>query len=306
MLRSLFIKNWCRAAAKTAVCAVTLSSAAVFSTPAMAEIVLDENTTKDNPCNLATLAADPTSGVTEVTDGYEINVGSNECAIWGNGAVPPDNVIDIGVDDSGKMKTLHVIGTGPVDYKEPGYVSSGGNSVAMDATTSGNGYGLEIKGNLDSTFNGGRIRTSQGIIVVNEQFTSSSPNYLTITGNVTTKVANMNITRTFFTTDSSSFGVGITDGSFTVGGDFDLTMTNISDWDSGYSKPQSKADLQGLLLGTGSFDTTGTATYTFEGNLVINQVQHVYNKDAVVTDAVNRYGELETGCMLSSGIHMDS
>lgn len=295
MLRSLFLKNWCRTAVKTTACAVTFSSALVFSHPAMAAsiIVLGDDTTAENPTFDLASSANADIKANADGSGYTIEVGDDECAISSsheNGTpLPTHNTINVGADSEGKLKTLYVVGNATADYTDPDYDACACVSMSAGVT---NGYELTINGNLVSTFTGGRIMTSQGVIVVNEQAKTDSPIHLTITGDVKTTITDMNISRSF----DASYGVGITDGSFTVGGDFELTMSNISDWDTSHATDAKKADLRGLCLGTGGADATRSATqYTFENNLTIHQVQHVSNRDAVV------YSQ-----MIASGIYMDA
>ena len=265
MLRSLFLKNWCRTVVKTTVCAVTLSSAAVFSTPAMAAvdgvIVLGKTTTEDNPTlNLATFTKD---GFTEDADGsgYTITVSGDVCAIENESdstPIPAENTIDVG-----KGKTLSIV-------RENGKNCAIRMSAGVEKP-----YGLEIDGSLHIIATNGTVADSDGIVYVCEQpwmmdeHAGKGAMHLKVTEAMTMNVSNVGIAAGHGDYYFGSYGVGILEGDLEVGTSEesrDFTM-----WMSGMTNGNADdyVTLYALGLG-GGFNEEGVDTsYTFHGSVNI-------------------------------------
>ncbi len=278
MLRSLFLKKWCRATVQTTACAVTVSSAMVLSTPAMAEwpgsvIVLGKDTTPTNPTlNLDTFTK---AGFAKNADGsgYTITVPYGACAIEvaSNGIIiPTENTIVVGKD-----KTLFI------DFPD---VDNTGLRMSAEAK---NPYGLTIEGGLDIDARDGLLYWSDGIVYVSEQQDTSEDAekiHLTVTEAMNVNVKDLDI-------EGYGYGVGITEGDFKVGSDgskdFNLSMTGIHNRYQG-----EEVNLYALELGGGYDKVNVDRTYKFYGNLNINAVQFAFkaNGSGVKQGDVYIYG----------------
>lgn len=268
MLRSLFLKNWCKASVKKAVYAVSLSSMVIASGAAMAEvdavIKLGRETTKDNPSY--TLNPSTDNRIKETADGYIISITGDSSAIANDDhthdgkpkyPTPPQNTIVVG-----ENKTLYINQTGGTN-----------TAVRLSAGVS-NVFGLKIDGNLDIKTIGEMISYSDGIVYVNQQdgLANEGEIYLNVTGDMTINVSDVAI--------SQSYGVGIAEGDFSVGGDFTLSMSNVTTRRT-YGELNA---LYGLMLGEkAKYEVIAedvATKYEFGGNLTINGIHLSYGNTA--------------------------
>jgi len=230
-----------------------------------AVITLGVDTTAEN--SVYTPVPTPDGKITETEDGYSISVTGEETAIDHDGA-PADNVIELG------GKTLHITQT------------EADNSAVRLSASSKSAFGLTIKGNLDVASSNGKIYSSDGIVFMNEENQQEGAIYLNVEGDMTLNATGMKINRNKYS--DGSFGVGIADGSFKVGGKFNLTMSDIS-YRSG--NESIFATLVGLMLGTGFTDEArNPSQYLFENDLNINKVEFVTNPDLPQNAPMNATG----------------
>lgn len=264
MLRSLFlVKVLGRVVAGMAAPAVTLASAVMFAPSASAEgvIVLGVDTTSGNSEYVLSEKYKEKHGIEAKEDGsgYEITTEGDTCAIENtsniSAPIPENNTIDVG------GKTLSIVHNKPDDC-----------TLRMSAGMY-NPFRLKINGNLDIRVTEGEISSSDAIVFVNGEAYAPSVE-LEVTGGMTIDVDGTNIVAH----NSGSYGVGIAEGDFTVGGDFELTMKNmsyrVSKWYSGHS-----ANLSALLLGGGATDGETFTQYSFHKNLRVRQVEFLANPE---------------------------
>lgn len=281
MLRSLFlVKVLGRVVAGMAAPAVTLASAVMFSSSAFADgdeeevlgkkevpgvIVFGGNAS--GVCNLEDLANAEGSEIVKKGSDYEISYTKRIIEVKGekkeeqrciienssdvNAAIPAENEIVVG-----KGNTLHIIHTNP------------NNTTLRMSAGASNPFKLTIDGNLQIDVSNGELSASDGIVCVEEEAFASGVG-LIVEGDMTVNVSGTKI----FTSSIGSYGINIAEGNFEVGGDFNLTMENISYKDGRF--PGNGAKLTALSLGTGATDGVTPSTYAFGQSLSVNQVQLV-------------------------------